>query len=70
MDRNSIIKLIGDYDKQVKGLKEEALRMCWYMRGGLSYDESMVLSTAEREIINDIIKQNMEITQKSGTPFF
>ena len=70
MDRDKIIKLVEDYEKQVKGLKEEALRMCWYMRGGLTYDEAMVLSTSEREIINSIIKQNLEITQKSGTPFF
>jgi hypothetical protein len=70
MDRDKIIDLVKDYEKQVKGLKEEALRMCWYMRGGLTYDEAIVLSSGEREIINGIIKQNLEITQKSGTPFF
>jgi hypothetical protein len=70
MNRDKIIELVKDYEKQVKGLKEEALRMCWYMRGGLTYDEAIVLSAGEREIINGIIKQNLEITQKSGTPFF
>jgi hypothetical protein len=40
------------------------------MRGGLSYDEAMCLSVQEREIINSIIKSNMEITQKSQMPFF
>jgi len=44
--------------------------MTWYMRGGLTYDESIMLSFHEREIINNIIKSNMEITQKTGTPFF
>lgn len=44
--------------------------MCWYMRGGLTYDESFCLGFQEREIINTIIKSNLEITQKSGTPFF
>ena len=44
--------------------------MCWYMRGGLTYEESIMLSSTEREIINGIIKQNLEITQKSGKPFF
>jgi hypothetical protein len=51
-------------------LKEEALRMCWYMRGGLSYDDAMMLSFQEREIIGDIVKKNMEITEKSKLPFF
>ena len=61
---------IEGYDKQTKALKTEALRMCWYMRGGLTYDESMNLSEQERIIISDIIKDNMEATKKSGMPFF
>jgi hypothetical protein len=40
------------------------------MRGGLSYDDAMALSFQEREIINDIVKSNIDVTQKSGLPFF
>ena len=40
------------------------------MRGGITYDEAMALSFNEREIINKIIKGNIETTQKSGLPFF
>lgn len=40
------------------------------MRGGVTYDEAMQLSTAERSIINDIVKENLETTKKSGLPFF
>ena len=64
------MELIVDYDKQVKRLKEEALKMCWYMRGGITYDEAMALGFQERELINDIVKNNMDVTQKSGLPFF
>jgi hypothetical protein len=64
------MELIVDYDKQVKRLKEEALKMCWYMRGGITYDEAMALGFQEREIINEIVKNNMDVTQKSGLPFF
>ena len=44
--------------------------MTWYMRGGISYEDAMMLSLAEREIIGNIIKDNMETTKKSGMPFF
>lgn len=44
--------------------------MCWFMRGGISYDDIMALSAAEREIISKIIKDNMETTKKSKLPFF
>jgi hypothetical protein len=44
--------------------------MSWYMRGGLSYDDAVMLSQEEREIINKIIKENLEVTKKNGIPFF
>lgn len=61
---------IESFDKQSKALKQEALRMCWYMRGGLTYTEAMELSSQERDIIAGIVKDNMEATKKSGMPFF
>lgn len=38
------------------------------MRGGLSYDDSMLLSKSERELIGEIIKDNIELTKKSKMP--
>jgi hypothetical protein len=64
------VALIEGYDKDIRALKDDALRMCWYMRGGLSYDDSMLLSNTEKEIINKIVKDNLETTQKSHLPFF
>jgi len=37
---------------------------------GLSYAEGMNLSQDEREIVGEIIKENLETTKKSGLPFF
>lgn len=44
--------------------------MAWYMRGGITYDQAMQLSVNERNIINEIVKGNLETTKKSGLPFF
>jgi len=44
--------------------------MCWYMRGGISYQEIMAMSQQEREIISDIIKSNLETTKETRMPFF
>jgi hypothetical protein len=44
--------------------------MAWYMRGGLTYDQALQLSVAERKIISELIKSNLETTKKSGLPFF
>lgn len=67
---SDIVALLEGYDKEVKALKEEILRMCWYMRGGINYSELMEISRLEREIIAEIIKGNLETTKESRMPFF
>ena len=57
-------------DKETKAIRDEALRFTWWMRGGVSYDEAMMLSKEEREIISRIIEDNLEATKKSQMPFF
>jgi hypothetical protein len=57
-------------EKESNGIREEALKMSWYMRGGLSYDHALQLSVAERKSINTLIKDNLETTKKTGLPFF
>lgn len=40
------------------------------MRGGITADEAFALCMEDREIISNIIKENLETTKKSGLPFF
>jgi hypothetical protein len=44
--------------------------MAWHMRGGVSYTDILNMSYAERKHIQKIIEDNMEITKKSGLPYF
>jgi hypothetical protein len=62
--------MVDDMDKEARQVREDALKMCWYMRGGLTYDEAMNLGYQERDIISGLIKENLETTKKSGLPFF
>lgn len=57
-------------DKETTSIRQEALKMTWFMRGGLTYDQAMQLSQSERELVNKIVKENLETTKKSGLPFF
>jgi hypothetical protein len=57
-------------EKDANAIRQEALQMAWFMRGGLTYDQAMQLSVHERKLINDIIKGNLDTTKKSGLPFF
>ena len=69
-DDQDVVNLLGKLDRESKALKHEALKFSWYMRGGLSYDDAMMLSYDDRKIISEIIKENLETTKESGLPFF
>jgi len=70
MGSEGITKLIEQQDKEVLSIREDVLKMCWYMRGGVTYEEGMNLSVGERNIVSAIIKDNLETTKKSGLPFY
>ena len=40
------------------------------MRGGVTYDQVMNMSHVERELINDLAKENIETTKKTNLPWF
>lgn len=69
-DLEAVTSFIEGHDKQAKALKEEALKLCWYMRGGITYNEVMMMGFQEREIIGNLIKENLETTKTTGLPFF
>ena len=70
LDDSEIVSWLDQLDRESKAIKKESLKISWFMRGGLSYDDVMALSSHERSDILDIIKENMETTKKSGLPFF
>jgi len=64
---------IEDYSKKLdnecRNIKKQVLKLCLYMRG-LSYAEGMNMSYEERELVSEIIKENLETTKKTGLSFF
>ena len=70
LDPGEVVKFIESYDKQARALKEESLKICWFMRGGVTLSEDYDLDHKDREIIGKIIESNLETTKESGLPFF
>ena len=62
--------LVEGMQKDCQQIRREALKMSWFMRGGLTYDQAMSLALDERNLIGELIKDNLETTKKSGLPFF
>jgi hypothetical protein len=57
-------------EKEVETIKSDALKMSWYMRGGISYIDVLNLSGSERAAIAKIIEENLETTKNTKMPFF
>tara|TARA_R100001163_G_C5016806_1_gene160854 strand:+ start:525 stop:713 length:189 start_codon:yes stop_codon:yes gene_type:complete len=62
--------MISDMDNEVKSLKQDLLKMCWFMRGGVTYQEIVQMSSPDREAMGKIIKDNLETAKKTGQPFW
>ena len=57
-------------DADIKNLKHELLKICWFMRGGVTYQEALNMDVNERKLVATIVKDNLETTKKTGQPFF
>ena len=70
LDIEGIEAMVKSYDKNTKAIKEELLKLCWYMRGGIDYNLAHLLTPEDREIIGKIVEDNLAVTKESGLPFF
>lgn len=70
LNNEEVVEELERFDKQSKALKKNILKMCWYMRGSISIEEMYQLSFDDRNTINKVIEDNLDITKESGFPFF
>ena len=57
-------------DKEANDIRQQSLKMSWYMRGGATYDDVLQMSNQERKMLSELIKENLETTKSSKLPFF
>jgi hypothetical protein len=63
-------KLLDTMETDSNEIKTSALKLSWYMRGGVSYEDILNMSTHERTQLNEIVKSNLETTKKTNLPFY
>jgi len=60
------LKYIQDLEKEIKQLKLDLAKLCWFMRGSLSYEEAFYTSPEDREVFLKVIDENLEMSKKAG----
>ena len=69
MPNSDIEAYLVGIDNSAKDLKESMFRTSWYMRGGVTINDLLyTYSYEDREILSKIIKENIEITEKTQLP--
>ena len=62
--------MIDRMEEEANDVRANCLKMSWHMRGGSTYEDVMNMSYQERTLIAELIKSNLETTQKSKLNFF
>jgi len=62
--------MIDRMEEEANDVRANCLKMSWHMRGGSTYEDVMNMSYRERLLIAELIKSNLETTQKSKLNFF
>ena len=61
-----IQKIIRQLGREVQGLIDSCVELSWYMRGGITYDQLLLVSAAERDRFLNFINKRMENLHKMG----
>ena len=70
MSNSDIAKFINNLESSVKVIKDEIFKISWYMRGGVTSQELLhIYSYEDRTIMSNIIKDNIETTQKTKSKY-
>jgi hypothetical protein len=70
LSNDDVAKYVDDLEKEADHIRSDSLRLAWYMRGGINYEQVMQLSYSERQMISDLAKENIETTKKTQLPWF
>jgi hypothetical protein len=69
LPNSEIESYVKSFENIQKQIKDEIFRLSWHMRGGVSSQDLFhIYSYEDRQIINEIIKDNIETTKKTQMP--
>ena len=70
MAPEDISTMVDNMDKEADTIRRQSLKMSWYMRGGATYEDVLQMSSHERTMLSELIKENLDTTKSSKLPFF
>lgn len=63
-----IKRMFQQFQAEAKGVIEECVTLTYYMRGALQYEDAMMRTHVEREVMSEFIKEHLERESKKPNP--
>ena len=57
-------------EKEIRAIKDELFKICWFMRGSLSVEQAYMTDFDDRDSMIKLIESNLETAAKTKMPFF
>lgn len=69
MSAGEIEEYLIRLENEIKDYKTELLRLSWYMRGGVTFDQLLFqYSYDDRSAMYSVIKENIETSKETNMP--
>ena len=65
-----IMEEVKILENSVKQFKYDLSKLCWYMRGSVSLTEMYETCHEDREVMSQLVQDNLETAKKTQQPFF
>jgi hypothetical protein len=63
-------KFMADLTAAMRGILSNCMELIYYMRGSVSYEEAMLMSVPEREIMAELVNKKLKEASKMPHPVF
>ena len=67
---DEIMEEVKVLENSVKQFKYDLSKLCWYMRGSVSLTEMYETCHEDREVMSQLVQDNLETAKKTQQPFF
>ena len=64
------MEIVKKLEDESEAIEKNLMEILWYMRGGISLNDAYNLTWDQRKYIFELIKENQELSKKTGRPIY
>lgn len=69
-NQSNIVKMFNTYKQDINDIVKSVIKLVYFMRGSVSYNEMMNMSYMERSLISEFISERLEQESKRPNPVY